>query len=106
VVLKPKEKKEIGIVFAAVFLVVAIGLLLSYMGDKKISNMYGAATTLVFNSPDNSGTLSLLNERCAPISGNGNCDIICGSKVCVPLERNCYTPATDNQCYCCEVPQK
>ncbi len=102
-VLRPKEKKEIGMVFFAVFLVVAVGLVLNIIESKKTFS--GAATTIIANSPDNSGVLSLLNERCAPKSGNGNCDAICGTQVCIPLEEDCTFSKNNNQCYCCEVPK-
>jgi hypothetical protein len=103
--LKPKEKKEIGIVFASVLVVVVVGLVLNVVESRKVSNV-GMATTLISNLPDNPGVLAMLNEKCTPVKGNGMCDQICGqSRVCVPLEANCNANIEGNSCYCCEVPQ-
>jgi len=99
--LKPKEKKEIGLIFASVLVVVMVGMLTSTLLGREEKNFAGAATTRVFNSPDNVGALSLLNEKCHAQSGPGSCDTVCGTQICIPLEENCNKHS--NTCYCCEA---
>lgn len=101
--LRPKEKKEIGLIFASVLVVVVVGMLTTTMIGGEQKNFADAATTRVFNSPDNVGALSLLNENCHAKIDTGNCNTICGSQVCIPLEENCEDSKDSNQCYCCGV---
>ena len=101
--LNPKEKKEIGLIFASVLVVVIVGMLTTTLVGREQKNFAGAATTRVFNSPDNVGALSLLNEKCHAVIDDGDCNTICNTNICVPLEENCDTSKPSNQCYCCEV---
>jgi len=95
-----KEKKEIALVIGAVLIVAVLGIVLMV---KTNQNVAGAATTRISNLPDNTGVLSLLNEKCVVVSGKGSCDLLCGqNKVCLPLEENCDTSVENNRCYCCE----
>lgn len=101
--LTPKQKKEIGLIFASVLVVVIVGMLTTTLISREEKNFAGAATTRISNLPDNVGVLSLLNEKCSVVSGNGACNSICGNLVCVPLEENCDKVIEENKCYCCEA---
>ncbi|MFA6461141.1 MAG: hypothetical protein WCV90_02655 [Candidatus Woesearchaeota archaeon] len=94
----PKQKKEIALIIGAVLIVVILGGVLTFQNQK---NFAGAATTRISNLPDNPGVLSLLNEKCNVVRGNGACNSLCKGLTCVPLEDNCDRVVENNKCYCC-----
>ena len=102
--LNKKEKREIGVVFGSVLLVVLVGGLLHESSVNTQKALSGQATHLVNDAPTYSGFLTLMNEHCSAVYGVGKCSLLCGTKTCVPLENNCNEEVVNNQCWCCQVP--
>ncbi len=102
--LNKKEKREIGIIFACVFLVVLVGLFVTFYTERKAISTGQAISAA---APSYSGVIEMLQNNCAPSLGNGSCNSLCSSqeKVCLPIENNCELNLDNNQCLCCAVPR-
>ena len=96
-----KEKREIGLIVGAILVVGLIGLTTMLLAQSRIEAISGAAIKLNPNLPTNPGVLIMLKDYCGPVTGEGNCDSVCGEKVCIPIEENCNYDPENNQCFCC-----
>jgi hypothetical protein len=97
-----KEKKEMGLIFGAVLMVAIVGIVLS-LKTNETTAFAGQAVTINPELLTESGMVGLLNEKCEPVTGEGQCNSICGSQLCVPVEENCDTSISNNQCLCCTI---
>ena len=99
--LSSKEKKEVAFILGAVLIVAVVGVSMEFYQGDQTEAIAGAAVKLNPNLPTYPGMLIYLRDYCTPVTGSGSCDVICGMKTCVPIERNCNIGAVDNQCFCC-----
>jgi hypothetical protein len=103
--LNGKKRNEIILIISSVALVLIVGLIVNYLNINHIENTVGNAGKLLADNPSLSGMLGLLNEYCYPVHGtNSNCDTLCGTDICVPVEDNCDEIIENNQCLCCKNP--
>ena len=100
-----KEKKEVGFILGAVFIVAVIGIIMTNLTVGKVEALSGAAVQLNPSAPTYPGVIVLLKEYCVAKTGNGDCNSICGQDVCLPAEESCSTPLSENQCVCCQIPK-
>ena len=103
--LSKKAKREIALIIGSVLLVLIIGTITTYIADDKVTAIAGAAIQLNPESPTYSGELILYKDYCGPVIGEGNCNFVCGEKICVPVEEDCTADPENNQCFCCEIIQ-
>jgi hypothetical protein len=106
--LSEKEKVEIILILGAVLVVAIIGLIVTQDHTpikKSTQSIAGQAIQIDKNRPSTTGILEIMNNLCAPTTGSGDCNSICGlQKVCVPIDNNCDDEAESNQCLCCDLP--
>ena len=102
--LTTKEKKEIALILGSVLLVAIVGLVTTQLTANRVEAIAGAAVRLNPDVPTYPGTMILLKEYCSPVRGSGDCDSICGERVCVPTQENCNVAVDNNQCLCCSNP--
>ena len=98
-----KEKREIALIAGAVIFVALIGFGVMFLAEGRVEAISGAAIKLDPNWATNPGVLIMFKDYCAPTTGEGTCDTVCGEKTCIPVENNCNEVPENNQCFCCEV---
>ena len=99
-----KQKKEIGIVLGCVLMVAVVGLIVTSVAEKRVESVVGAAVQIDSELPTYPGVLIFLKEYCAPVKGDGSCNLVCGEKTCVPTKENCDVAVSGNSCLCCTLP--
>lgn len=99
--LNEKEKREVAIIIASVFLVAFVGLILHYK-TVVLTNPTGQAINPNFISEG--GIKNTINNYNV-IRGSGNCDTLCGTDFCIPYMADCNQNLEKNQCYCIKVPK-
>jgi hypothetical protein len=103
--LSNKQKKEMALVIGSVLLVAVIGLITTSLAEDRVSTIAGAAIKLNPDVPTYAGEILLLKNYCGPVTGEGNCNAVCGEKTCIPVEESCIDDPENNQCFCCESVQ-
>ena len=103
--LSNKQKKEIALVIGSVLLVTIVGLITTNLANERVATIAGAAIKLNPDVPTYAGEIIMFKDYCGPVTGEGNCNIVCAEKKCVPLEANCNDDPENNQCFCCDVIQ-
>jgi hypothetical protein len=100
--LSKKEKRDLALILGSVLVVAVIGLLMTLFTSSRLNAIAGAAISIDSEIPTKEGMLIYMNQYCSPSLGSGDCNTICGEKVCVPLEQNCDLADENNECLCCE----
>jgi hypothetical protein len=97
-----KEKRELALIFSAVILVVLVGIIVVFIGSRSV----GLAVDINVNQPNYAGFVHLLenNGEWVPAISGKNCNDVCGTKICVPLQQTCSSTSQDF-CRCYEVPK-
>ena len=83
--LTKKEKKEVALIFASVLIVAIAGMLLTQTPSSTSTGLASAKYV----------------AQCQPVFGIGNCNSLCGQRMCLPLQENCDVFKSDNSCSCC-----
>jgi hypothetical protein len=96
-----KEKRELALIFTAVFVVAIVGVFASFVSF----NATGSAIEINLDNPTPAGFVHLLESGVVVDNPDSlSCDEVCGSLVCVPLQETCSV-ASSYPCKCYEVPQ-
>lgn len=97
-----KEKRELALIFTAVFVVAIVGVFATFVS----LNATGAAVEINLDNPTPAGFVHLLENNGIVVANPSalSCDEVCGSMVCVPLQATC-SELSSFPCKCYEVPQ-
>ena len=104
-VMNKKEKRMIVLIVTVVVITALIAITMYLLQSRAYVANVGAAIHYDNERPTVNGFIQYLSDSVRVVNGDGSCDVLCGEKICYPVDDTCSVSKANNRCFCYEVPQ-